>query len=489
MNELEKLAAFAYECAFEDLSAETLLRLKIHILDSLACAIAAQDKKPILMLKTVVDELGGNPQATLIGGLKNSVTNACLYNSALVRYLDFNDSYLAKGETCHPSDNLASVLAAAEYVDADGKSFLTALALAYEVQRRLSDSAPVRKHGFDHSTHGAYSVACAAARVMKLDKEKIANAIAISATANNILRVARTGSISHFKGLAFPFMAQSAINAVFLAREGISGPHQVFEGKKGFMESIAGKFSIDWQNKKLDAVHSTIIKKYNAEIHSQSAIEGCLQLKEKNAIKFKDIRKIEIDIFDVAYNIIGGGDEGNKHHVFNKETADHSLPYLLAVALIDNEVGPEQFKLSRIIKEDVQCLLQKIVVREDPAFSKKFPGKMPVRIKLLCKGKRSFELVKEDYDGFLTRPLSWAGVIQKFKKLAGAFCSADARESLIECVYNLEKHPVSALTSLLSSPNLAGKESFEPDPDFAAAFQEAKNYERKQKGISIYPHE
>ena len=204
MTQVEQLAAFVVRATYEDLSEVARRELKIHVLDTLGCAIGALKGPPIKMLEAQLEDFGGNPLVTLIGGGKTAPDRAALYNAALVRYLDFNDSYLAKYETCHPSDNLGAVLAASEYAGKSGKDLLTALAVAYQVQCRLSDVAPVRAKGFDHTTQGAYAVAAGVAKALGLGQKKTANAIAISGTANNALRVTRTGSLTNWKGLAYP---------------------------------------------------------------------------------------------------------------------------------------------------------------------------------------------------------------------------------------------------------------------------------------------
>ena len=255
-------------------------------------------------------------------------------NSALVRYLDFNDSYLAKGESCHPSDNLGAVLAACEYAGRSGQDFLAALAVSYQVQCRLSDVAPVRAKGFDHTTQGSYAVAAGVARGLGLDAQRTAHALAISGTAFNALRVTRTGALSNWKGLAYANTAFGCTHATFLARHGITGPLEVFEGNKGFMDAIAGRFEIDWTREDLERVMHTIIKKYNAEIHSQSAIDAAIELRRRLGLTGSEIEHVDIEIFDMAYRIIGGGEEGDKGIVCSKEEADHSLPYLIAAALL-----------------------------------------------------------------------------------------------------------------------------------------------------------
>ena len=246
------------------------------------------------------------------------------------------------------------MLAAAEYASASGRELLTALAVAYQVQCRLSDEAPVRAKGFDHTTQGAYAAAAGAAKALRLDEAETANAVAIAGTALNALRVTRTGVLSQWKGLAYPFTAFGAVEAAFLAARGITGPAEVFEGNKGFMDSIAGRFEIDWEHEDLERVRRTFLKRYNAEIHSQSALEALLELREAHALDPAAVERIELDTFQVAYDIIGGGEEGGKKEIRTKEQADHSLPYLLAVALLDGQVLPEQFAPERIVAPDVQ---------------------------------------------------------------------------------------------------------------------------------------
>src|SRR5438128_1315053 len=261
MTKVEELAAFVVRSAYADLSEEARRELKIRVLDAIGCAIGALEGPPISMLRVQLEDFGGSPLVTLIGGGKTAPDRATLYNSALVRYLDYNDSYPTRGETCHPSDNLGAVLAASEYAGKSGKDLLTALAVAYQVQGRLSEVAPVRAKGFDHTVQGAYAAAAGVARALELNVEQTANAVAISGTANNALRVTRTGKLSNWKGLAYPNTVFGATHAAFLAMRGITGPQEVFEGNKGFMEAIAGHFELDWQRENLEAVLRSSVKK------------------------------------------------------------------------------------------------------------------------------------------------------------------------------------------------------------------------------------
>lgn len=401
----------------------------------------------------MLDDFGGSQQSTLIGGGKTTPDRAALYNSGLVRYLDFNDSYLAKGETCHPSDNIGSILAAGETTDLSGREFLTALAVAYQVQCRLSDEAPVRDKGFDHTTQGSYAVAAGVSKALGLDEDKTANAIAIAGTALNALRVTRTGALSNWKGLAYPHTAFGGTHAAFLAKYGITGPPAVFEGNKGFMDSIAGRFSIDLQAEDLERVTDTIIKKYNAEIHSQSSIEGMIELKEKHGFSADEVDEIEIEIFDVAYHIIGGGEEGDKTIVRTKEEADHSLQYMVSAALLDGQVMPEQYRQDRIKADDIQSLLQKVKVSPKQEYSDRFPDEMPTKLTVHLKDGATHSIEKRDYEGFHTRPMSWETIIQKFEGLAEPYTSQKLREQIVSSVQSFEQQSVNKLMELLREVN------------------------------------
>ncbi len=448
---LQRLASFVVGSRFERLSPEAVTELKKRVLDALGCAIGALEGEPIGALRRYLAEVGGREHVTLIGGGRTSPDRAALFNGALVRYLDYNDSYLAKGETCHPSDNLGAVLAAAEHADASGRDLLTALAVAYQVQCRLSDEAPVRARGFDHTTQGSYAAAAGVARALGLDESATANAIAIAGTAFNALRVTRTGSLSNWKGLAYPNTGFCAVHAALLARHGITGPPEVFEGNKGFMDAIAGRFEVAWEGEDLERVRRTILKKFNAEIHSQSAVEALLALRASGRFAPGAVEGIEVEVFDVAYKIIGGGEEGDKYLVATKEQADHSLPYILAVALLDGRVGPEQYVPERIAAADVQALLRKVHVRPSEALSRRFPAEMPVRIGVRLTDGRIVGGDAADYEGFVTRPMAWGTVVAKFERLAAGRAPERQRRDLVAAVEGLERIRVRELTRLLAT--------------------------------------
>jgi 2-methylcitrate dehydratase len=273
--------------------------------------------------------------------------------------------------------------------------------------------------------------------------------MAISGTALNALRVTRTGTLSHWKGLAAPFAASAAVQGALLAQRGITGPAEVFEGNKGFMESIAGPFAIDWSREGLDRVERTIVKRYNAEIHSQTAIEAVLELQRTHGFDATDVEGVAVDVFDVAHRIIGGGEEGDKTLVFSKEDADHSLPYLIAVALLDHTVMPAQFTPRRLKRADVQALLCRVVVRPLAAFSARFPGEMPARVTVTLRDGRVVTRELADYAGFRTRPQTWKDAVTKFTTLARPYTAGRVLTAIASAVQDLERIEVAELTRVL----------------------------------------
>lgn len=451
MTEVQQLAKFVHTRKYSDLSESAVNALKLRLLDSLGCAIGALDGQPIKDIARQIHDFGGNLLTTLIGIGKTAPDRAAFYNSALVRYLDYNDSYLAKKETCHPSDNIGSVLTASEYADKNGKDFLTALSIAYQVQCRLSDEAPVRDKGFDHTVQGAYGSAAGVAYALGLDENKTANAIAIAATAYNALRVTRTGNLSNWKGLAFPSTGWTSTHSAFLAKYGITGPEEIFEGNKGFKDSIAGQFFIDWNKEDLERVTHTIIKRYNAEIHSQATLEGVQELYKANQFNVSDVEKIVLNTFDVAFNIIGGGEEGGKKNIRIKEEADHSLPYMMSAMLLDGNVLPAQYLPERIVKKDIQDLLQKVQVNEKKEYTDRFPKEMACDITVFMKDGKKYHIEKKDYEGFVSRPASWKTISEKFKALSSSFTDDKTQNRIIELVHDIDKHQIKELMKILEN--------------------------------------
>ncbi len=456
------MAQFVERASYGDISSNSLHQLKIRVLDSLGCCIGALNHKVPRTVRNQVLEFGGSRICTLISGGKTAPDRAAFYNGTLLRYLDFMDSYLGKGQTCHPSDNFGAVLAATEYAGGSGKDFLTAFAVAYEIQCRLIDAAPAERIGFDHIIYLSYSVAAGVTKALGLGCAKIANAVAISGTAYQGLEVTRAGELSNWKGLASANVNFGATHVSFLAKDGISGPSTVFEGPGGLFNAVKKRFRIRWDEiKNLDYVLRTCVKKYNVEVHGQSTIEGIMEILKENTIDPKNISEIQIKIFNRAYNVIGGGDiGGDKTIVTTKEQADHSLPYAVAAALLYGELTPREYAQKKINSSDVQSLLKKVKVRPSEEKEDRYPEEMPTQIEIRMKNGEKISKEKRDYEGFPTRPMSWDACVQKFNYLSKQNANSETRKMIIETVSNLENVKIAKLTHLLAKIGRPKKTGF-----------------------------
>jgi 2-methylcitrate dehydratase len=453
-SQAEGMAKFACRVTYEDLTPERRERLKVSILDSLACAINALGAPPIAACLAQAKEFGGpNGRCTLIGGGKADVVYAALYNTALVRYIDFMDSYLAGPELCHPSDNTGAVLAACEHTGRSGKEFLTALAVAYQVESVLTASAPFMERGFDLTTALTYSVGAGVAKALGLDEVKTAAAVEICGQTGFQLLVARTTPISQWKGLSSSQVAFGCVNAVFLASRGVTGPKYVIEGSCGLAQALDQSVNIDWEHTKLDCFDRLSLKSYNSAVPTESAIFCILELHKFHPFDPAEVVSIEADVVQDTYDFTGGGRFGPKTNVHTKEDADHSLPYLLAVALFDGDVKPAQLNPERIAKPDVQGLLLKVRVRPDKSFTARFPAEFPSRMTIRLKSGQSFSHEVSNYPGFPTRPFTWDEISAKFDKLAAGHLGAQLRRDIKDTVRSLEDVQVSDLTKLLRELN------------------------------------
>src|SRR5213595_1271558 len=364
-----QLASYASSFRFEDLSKEVVHEVKRRILDSLGCALGAWNEEPCIIARNVASDFSAKHGSTIIGTNHKAPPDWTAFaNGCCIRYFDYNDTYLSK-EPAHPSDNISAALSAAESVDANGRELIAAIALAYEVQCRLCDAASIRARGWDHVTYGAFSTALACARLMKLDPEKARHAINIAGVACAAMRQARVGELSHWKGVAFANAARHGVYSALLARAGMTGPAPIFEGQMGFekelgvsLGNVGEKFAMPFpQNPQGPAsmILNTSIKYWPAEYHSQSAIEAALFLREQIG-DVSQIASVNIESHDASVDIIGS--EPEKWRPETRETADHSLPYITAIALIDGKVSDKQFQPARFTDRAIWKFLGNVKV-------------------------------------------------------------------------------------------------------------------------------
>jgi len=450
MTQVQALAKYAARASFADLSAESRRQLPVHILDSLGCCIAALGAGPVRACREQVAEFGGTGPCALIGGGKANPIYAAFWHTALVRYVDFMDNFLAPTETCHTADNFGPVLTAAEYAGGSGRDLMLGVALAYSVQSRFVDHGNFMTRGLDHTAQLAFSLGAASGRLLGMSEQQIANAIAMAAASDASFAVIRAKPLSQWKGLASAQSALGSMNTLFLARRGVEGPLQVIEGPNGIDNLLHMRVRIDWDKQGYEGVVESTIKKYNAMIHTQSAVHCMVEIVKKHKVEASKVTAIEADVFQLCYDFAGGGLYGVDKFIQTKEQADHSLPYLLAVALLDGDVMPAQFDPDRIIKPDVQRLLKKVSVRPNHEYTEQYPSKMPVKLTVRLQDGKVIEHEVQDYPGLASHPFTWEDSVEKFDKLVAGRADEGLCREIKEAVRSLENIKVRDLMNLLA---------------------------------------
>jgi 2-methylcitrate dehydratase len=319
------------------------------------------------------------------------------------------------------------------------------------VQSRFVDHANFMMRGFDHTTQLAFSLNAAAGRLLGMSEPQIANAIAMAATSDASFAVVRAKPLSQWKGLASSQSALGAMNTLFLARRGVEGPLQVIEGANGIDHLLHRQVLIDWDKAGYEGVLESTIKKYNAMIHTQSAVHCMVELAGQNKVDPTKVVAIEADVTRMTYDFAGGGLYGVDKVIRTKEQADHSLPYLLAVALLDGDVMPAQFEPDRIAKADVQQLLKKVSVRPDQEFTDQYPGKMPAKVTVRLQDGKVIEHEVQDFPGLPSHPFTWDDAVEKFDRLVAGRADPQLSQEIRDAVRSLESIGVRDLTKLLGS--------------------------------------
>ncbi|MBI3584271.1 MAG: MmgE/PrpD family protein [Nitrospinae bacterium] len=443
----ERFATYTCSLYYEDLTEEVVHEVKRRVIDSIGCAFGAYHSEPVKIAREVVGLKENSYGATILGtGKRTSPELATFVNGTMIRYLDYNDTYLSK-EPAHPSDNISTALAIAEAERANGKELITAIVIGYEIQCRLCDAASIRNRGWDHVTYGAFSSGLVAAKLMNLSVEQTVHTLGLSGVANIAMRQTRVGELSMWKGCAFGNTARNAVFAAILARHGMTGPAPIFEGEKGFMKLVSGPLELEEFGGKGHPfkILDTYIKFYPVEYHSQSAVEAALRLKDEirnnplppfNKGDLDTIESIEVKTFDACYEIIGSGME--KWNPKTRETADHSLPYCIAVALVDGEVGLDQFSEGRIKDPMLHKLMGKIKISRDADLNRQYPEAMPNLIEIITKDGRCFSKKITYPKGHPKNPMTDKEVEAKFKTMADNILPPGQIDIILDKLWHLE---------------------------------------------------
>lgn len=438
MSLAERLAQFANQLQFAHLDQATVHEVCRRLIDSLGCACGAYRAGAPEVARRVASRVHGTPGASYLGGNQpTSPELAAFVNGILFRYLDCNDTYLSL-EPAHPSDNLAAVLSAAEFADRSGPDVITAAVVAYEIQCRLCDAASIRARGWDHVTYGAFSASAAAAKLLGLSVEGITQALNLAGTPNVTLRQTRAGELSEWKGCAFANASRNGVFAALLAAEGLTGPAPVFEGELGFFKQVSGPFTLPafgGENGSQDfMIKRTSIKFWPAEYHSQSAIHAALEMRQQIG-DVRRIKSLDIYSFDAAVDIIGKDPE--KWRPKTRETADHSLPYCTAVALLDGDVTLESFSPQRLTDSTVLDLTAKIRILRDAELTKRYPKGIPNRLVATLDDGRTVTTENEFPRGHDQNPMTDDEVTEKFRKLAHGVLSPQAQDHILQLCWDL----------------------------------------------------
>jgi 2-methylcitrate dehydratase len=434
----DQMASYASQLAYDHLDPKVVHEVKRRLLDALSCALGATGNPPAEIAKRIAGNASAQPGSLVVGTGKASTPDmAAFANGTQFRYLDYNDTYLSL-EPCHPSDNFAATLAIASRDGASGKDLITASALAYEILCRLCDAKSIRLRNWDHVTYGNFSTALASAKLMGLGRPAMVHALGLAGTPNNALRQTRVGELSMWKGCAFANASRGGVFAAMLAEAGMTGPAPIFEGEKGFFDRVSGPFELTLPGKgeSPTMILVTYIKFWPAEYHSQSAIEICLK-HHAEVGPSEGIESILIRSFDAAVDIIG--EEEEKWNPKSRETADHSMPYCVAAALIDGKVDLATFGEQRIADPKIHALMQRIKIVRDDELSAKYPDGIPNDIEITTKDGRVIR-DRTDYPrGHYKNPMSDEEVAAKFHKLAEQYLSKERQEQIVEWVFGMEK--------------------------------------------------
>ncbi|RPI42107.1 MAG: MmgE/PrpD family protein, partial [Betaproteobacteria bacterium] len=335
------LASYVTALTYERLTPNAIHEAKRHLIDSIACLLGGYASEPAVIARRMADASTGRPAARVLGtGAPTSMEMATFANTVMLRYLDYNDTYVSVGSG-HPSDMIAACLAVADAMGADGKQALLSIVAAYEVFGGLADQVPLRGRGWDQGVFVVLGAAAGAGLLLGLDTQQMGDALAIAITSSIPTRQTRAGELAMWKGCATAAAARSGVFAALLAKEGMTGPTAAFEGFNGVWDQVTGKFILGTLGGAGTpfAIERTNLKYFPSEYHSQAPMWMALNLRQR--VRIEDIAALDVQTYHIAYSEIGS--EPEKWDPQTRETADHSLPYLLALALMDGAIRVDSF--------------------------------------------------------------------------------------------------------------------------------------------------
>ncbi|MGC8970141.1 MAG: MmgE/PrpD family protein [Conexivisphaera sp.] len=396
MEEISDIIAdYVQEVDYDRISSEVVHEVERRIVDSLANAAYSSRSAAAGILRAAGASLPG--AARTVDGMRLSPDYASFYNTFLIRYLDFNDTYLSR-EPLHPSDMLGGLLAVGAMVGATGRRLVEAAAVGYEVGVRLCDYSSLRARGFDHVLFLGVAEAAALSKMLGLDRERTKNAVSLALVPNVALRETRSGALSMWKAGAAADASRNAAFAALLAREGLTGPALPFSGRMGLVNVVLREVNEDAFRGLGEprGILRTHIKEYPAEYHAQAAIEAALSMELEG-----EVEEVLVETYEAARTILA--DDQSKWAPRNRETADHSLPFMVAVALVERRFWLDSYDL--IGDPRVRDVVSKVKVVEREDFTRMYPAKLPVRITVRT-NRGTYESYLELPRGHADRPMS-----------------------------------------------------------------------------------
>lgn len=436
----QKWAKFALRLNYENIPSVALEEAKRFLLDSVGCAFSALNNKDTQAAYDYIQDLGGKKQATVIGwGEKANLPQATLMNSLLIRALDYNDIYWEQ-DPSHPSDIIPAVLSTGEFMKKDGKEVLVGIIIAYELEMRLCLAAfpGVREIGWHHATLTQLVSPVAAGRMLGLNEEEIVAAIGINGSSHFTLGGVVAGHLTNMKNAADPFAVEAGVRAALLASKGYTGSVEVFEGKEGLFEVLD---KVKWDNDILTKglgdkflINQCGYKAFPTEALTHQPITAALEVMQENNIDPQEVKEVLVETTTRGADILS---DPSKYKPTTKETADHSLPYCIAVAVAKGNVLPSDFEEDALRDTLVWSLLDKIKVVANSEIDALFP-KVKRAIVTIKTFQGEYKKQEDFAKGQPERPLSEEELISKFKANSEKKISPSRMEEIIKATQKLE---------------------------------------------------
>ena len=431
----ERMVSFASSLDFRDLTPTVIHAIKQRFIDTIGCALGAFSTEPAVITRRIAANVQSSLNAGILGTrVKSSPELAAFANGAMIRCLDFNDDYFGK-DGPHPSDTIAAVLAAADAVHADGKTFITGIAVAYEILCTLVDVVSLRDKGWDYITYTAPAAALGAAKVFKLSDGVLPHALSLAMVPNCALGQTRAGELTMWKGLASANACRNGVFACMLAREGVTGPSEPVEGKRGFWNLVTGPFELSSLGSQPLRAEIVYLKNWPVLYSAQLAVQAALALRDKVAIN--DIESIVVE----AYNRLTtrSASDPEKRLPKTRETADHSVHFGVAAALLDGDITLASFEKKRFLDPDVVDLMAKIELRENPEFSKQYPEIWNCKIVAFTRSGERHEVHSIYPKGHPKNPMNDGEVEAKFISLNEPLLGREKCRAFFDFAWRLEE--------------------------------------------------